>query len=82
MVSPLRLQRLKNVSDEEAVKQWVQNPYWQFFSGMTSFQWTIPCDPTELGAFRRRIGPDGAEQMLAWSIGEHRQEGTMQARWW
>jgi IS5 family transposase len=79
MVSLVLLQRLKNVSDEEVVKQWVQNPYWQFFSGMTTFQWTIPCDPTELGKFRKRIGPEGAEQILAWSVGEHRQQNTVQA---
>lgn len=79
MVSLILLQRLKNVSDEEVVKQWVQNPYWQFFSGMTTFQWTIPCDPTELGKFRKRIGPEGAEQILAWSLGEHRRQNTVQA---
>jgi IS5 family transposase len=79
MVSLILLQRLKNVSDEEVVKQWVQNPYWQFFSGMATFQWTIPCDPTELGKFRKRIGPEGAEQILAWSLGEHRRQNTVQA---
>ena len=39
MVSLLLLQRMFDLSDEQVVKQWVQNPYWQNFSGMTSFQW-------------------------------------------
>jgi IS5 family transposase len=79
VVSLILLQRMKNLSDEEVVKQWVQNPYWQFFSGMTTFQWTLPCDPTELGKFRKRIGPDGAEQILAWSVSEHQKRNTVQA---
>jgi IS5 family transposase len=79
MVSLLLLQRMKDLSDEEIVKQWVQNPYWQFFSGMASFQWSIPCDPTELGKFRKRIGPDGAEQIFAWTVEMHGETGRMQA---
>ena len=78
MVSLLMLQRLFDVSDEDVVKQWVQNPYWQFFSGMMTFQWKVPCDPTELVKFRHRIGPSGAEAILAWSLGHHRQAGTVQ----
>ena len=38
MVSLLLPQRMFNVSDEQVEKQWVQNPYWQNFSGITSFQ--------------------------------------------
>ena len=80
MVSLLLLQRMFDVSDEQVVKQWVQNPYWQHFSGMTSFQWKIPCDPTELIKFRKRIGREGAEKILAWTIETHQREGNVQAR--
>jgi transposase, IS5 family len=79
MVSLLVLQRMFNVSDEDVVKGWVQNPYWQHLSGMTSFQWRIPCDPTELVKFRQRIGLAGAEKILAWTISCHRTAGTVQA---
>lgn len=79
MVSLLLLQRMFDVSDEQVVKQWVQNPYWQNFSGMTSFQWKIPCDPTELIKFRNRIGREGAEKILAWTIETHQREGNVQA---
>ena len=79
MVSLLLLQRMFDVSDEQVVKQWVQNPYWQNFSGMTSFQWKIPCDPTELIKFRKRIGREGAEKILAWTIETHQREGNVQA---
>ena len=79
MVSLLLLQRMKDLSDEELVKQWVQNPYWQFFSGMTAFQWKLPCDPTELGKFRHRIGPEGAEQIFAWTVELHTDAGHVQA---
>jgi len=80
MVSLLLLQRMFDVSDEQVVKQWVQNPYWQHFSGMTSFQWKIPCDPTELIKFRKRIGREGAEKILAWTIETHQREGNVQVQ--
>lgn len=79
MFSLIMLQRMFDVSDEAAVKQWVQNPYWQYLSGMTSFQWEVPCDPTELVKFRKRIGREGAEKILHWTIECHQAEGTVQA---
>jgi IS5 family transposase len=80
MVSLIMLQRMFDVSDEAAVKQWVQNPYWQHLSGMTSFQWEVPCDPTELVKFRKRIGREGAEKILHWTIECHQADGTVQAQ--
>ncbi len=56
MVSLLLLQRMFDESNEQVVKEWVQTSYWRHFSGMTSFQWKIPCDPTELIKTRNRIG--------------------------
>jgi hypothetical protein len=73
MVSLLLLQRMFDLSDEQVVKQWVQNPYWQNFSGMTSFQWKIPCDPTELmkfGSLPRSVGScwsSGRAKVSTWT---------------
>ncbi|BBE20565.1 transposase and inactivated derivatives, IS5 family [Aquipluma nitroreducens] len=44
------------LSDESIVSKWVENPYYQYFSGETHFQWTMPCDPSDLVHFRNRIG--------------------------
>ena len=71
MVGLLMLKQLFQVSDEEVCKQWVQNPYWQFFCGETFFQWKLPCDPTDLVYFRKRIGEAGVEKIFQFSIHLH-----------
>ena len=68
MVGLLILKQLKNLSDEEVVKQWVQNPYYQYFCGESEFQWEAPCDPSDLTHFRNRIGKDGFDKILEVSI--------------
>ena len=56
MVSLLLLKRLYNLGDETVVEEWVHNPYMQYFSGETEFQWDLPCEPSDLVHFRNRIG--------------------------
>ncbi len=71
MVSFLLLKRMYNLSDEKVVEAWVQNPYFQYFSGMAEFQWQPPIDPSELVHFRNRIGEPGANFILQQSIQLH-----------
>lgn len=68
MVSLLILKQLRNLSDENIVLQWSENIYYQYFSGEQSFQPGIPCVPTKLVAFRKRIGEEGVELILKESI--------------
>ena len=68
MTGLLILKQLKDLSDEAVVKQWVQNPYFQYFCGESEFQWEVPCDPSDLVHFRNRIGGDGMEKILEVSI--------------
>lgn len=68
MVGLIILKQLKNLSDEEVVKQWVQNPYFQYFCGESEFRWDIPCDPSDITHFRNRIGKDGLDKILEVSI--------------
>ena len=68
MVSLLILKHLRNLSDENLVEQWSENLYYQYFSGELQFQCNIPCVPTELIAFRKRIGESGMELILQESI--------------
>lgn len=65
MVGLLLLKQLENLSDEVVVERWVQNPYYQLFCGMEAFQWELPCDPSDLVYFRKRIGDEGATLILA-----------------
>jgi IS5 family transposase len=68
MVSLLILKYVRNLSDENLVEQWSENIYYQYFSGEHHFRPAIPCVPTELVAFRQRIGEAGVELILKESI--------------
>jgi len=68
MVSLLILKYVRNLSDENLVENWSENIYFQYFGGEQYFQANIPCVPTELVAFRQRIGEDGVELILQESI--------------
>ena len=68
MVSLLILKSLRNLSDENLIEQWSENIYYQYVSGEQHFQPSIPCVPTELVAFRQRIGEPGMELILQESI--------------
>lgn len=69
MVSLLILKHLDNLSDESVVSKWVENPYYQYFSGETQFQWSIPCDPSDFVHFRNRVGKEGIEKIFHLSVG-------------
>ncbi len=71
MISLLLLKQMHDLSDQAVVQRWVENPYWQHFSGMEHFQWELPCDPSDLVYFRHRIGPEGVEQLLGISAKLH-----------
>ena len=71
MVSLLLLKQIYNLGDETVVSAWVHNPYWQYFSGFTTFQWNFPIEPTDLVHFRKRIGEEGLEKIFKISIDLH-----------
>jgi len=68
MIGLLLLKHIYNLSDEAIVDRWIENPYWQYFSGEKVFQTQKPFDPTEFIHFRNRIGKEGAEKLLKVSI--------------
>src|SRR5258706_4500238 len=70
------LKHLYDVSDESAVAGFVENPYWQYFCGEEFFVHELPCDPTSLVKWRKRIGPGGMERLLQETIAAaQRQQG-------
>lgn len=68
------LKHMENLSDEALVQRWVQNHYYQAFTGEVEFQWKLPCDPTRLTKFRNRIGSSGHEKILSASIAMHQKK--------
>ena len=53
-----------DLSDEAVVAGWVENPYWQYLSGMKYFEHARPIDPSSMTYWRQRVGAAGAEAML------------------
>lgn len=71
MVGLTLLKHLDDLSDEVLIQRGTQNPYYQSFTGEVEFQWQLPCDPSDLTYFRKRIGSEGHEKILALSIALH-----------
>ena len=57
-----------NLSDVEVLNAWIENPYWQYFSGMRRFQHTLPIDSSSMTRWRNRMGEAGAERLLQETI--------------
>ena len=74
----LYLQHTFDASDEAVVNTWVENPYWQLFCGETYLQTGLPIDPSSLTRWRKRIGEEGVETLLAASIDAARRGGVIQ----
>ena len=68
MVALHYLKYQADLSDEDVVAAWVENPYWQHFSGVRYFQHSMPIDPSSMTRWRKRLGEAGAEQMLRATI--------------
>lgn len=71
MVGLLLLKQIENLSDERVVEEWCRNPYYQAFCGMKHFQWELPCEPSDLVHFRKRIGEKGVEKIFQTSVSIH-----------
>lgn len=68
MVGLHYLKHLYQLSDEDVVQHWVENPYWQYLCGSKYFEHEMPIHATSMTRWRRKIEVAGAEQMLAETI--------------
>jgi IS5 family transposase len=73
----LCLQHAHGLSDEAVVARWVENPYFQHFTGETFFQHRPPIHPSSLSRWRNRIGEEGAEWLLTKTIEAGRMSGAV-----
>ena len=69
MVALHYLKYTYDLSDEDVVQGWLENPYWQYLSGMKFFQHKIPIHPSSMTRWRNRIGEAGGEELLKETIG-------------
>lgn len=68
MVGLHYLKHLYQLSDEEVVEKWVENPYWQHLCGAKYFEHELPIHPTSMTKWRAKVAAAGAEQLLAETI--------------
>ena len=62
------LKHMKGLSDEETCAAWRENPYFQAFCGESHFQHRLPFDRSSMTRWRKRIGADEMELLLAESL--------------
>lgn len=71
------LKYLFDESDESVVAKFVENPYWQYFCGGEYFEHELPCHPTSLVKWRRRIGAKGMEKLLTETLRAAKRERAL-----
>lgn len=71
------LQHVHRLSDDAVIARWVENPYFQHFTGETFFQHQAPIHPSSLSRWRDRIGEEGAEWLLTKTIEAGRAAGAV-----
>lgn len=80
MAGLLYLKHAYDLSDEEVCVRWLENPYWQFFTGEVVFQTKLPCNPSSLTRWRQRLGEAGMEELLAQTIAAARSMKAVDVR--
>ncbi|QDJ07674.1 Transposase [Roseomonas mucosa] len=74
------LQHAYGLSDEAVLARWVENPYFQHFTGETFFQHRAPIHPSSLSRWRGRVGEEGVEWLLTKTIEAGRAAGAVTPR--
>ena len=80
MVALHYIKHLYDLSDDLVLAGFLENPYWQFFCGMEYFQHKLPCDPTSLVKWRKRVGAEGIEQLLKETIDAAKRHQALKQR--
>ena len=68
MVGLHYLKHTYDLSDEDVVARWIENPYWQYFCGCSHFQHEFPIDPSLMTKWRNKIKAEGMEKLLEVTI--------------
>src|SRR5262245_27722862 len=79
MVGLLLLKHIYGLSDEEACERWVDNPYFQYFTGEEFFQHQFPHERSGLSHWRKRLG-NKLELLLAESLRVAHDSGALRPR--
>ena len=80
MVGLHLLKHMDGLSDEAVCARYLDSPYAQLFCGETFFQHALPLDRSSLTRWRRRLGPERLEALLAETVEAARRGGAVEAR--
>jgi IS5 family transposase len=83
IVGCLLLKQMDNLGDETLAKQWIRDPYMQYFCGMRCFEHRFLFDPSDFVHFRKRIGEGGFEKIFEYSVRADAEEKAIgnEAKW-
>lgn len=62
MVALHYLKYASGMSDEAVLDEWLENPYWQYFTGGIYFEHEYPTDQSTMSRWRKKLARSGAEK--------------------
>lgn len=74
------LKFMAGLSDEQLTAQWVENPYYQFFTGEIFFQHRARFDRSSMTRWRQRLGDRKLEELLKESLSAARRAGAIRPK--
>ena len=80
MVGLHLVKHMDGLSDEAVCARYLDSPYAQLFCGETFFQHALPLDRSSMTRWRRRIGPERLELLLAESLAAAQRGGAVEER--
>jgi IS5 family transposase len=80
MVGLHLLKHMDGLSDEAVCARYLDSPYAQLFCGETHFRHALPLDRSSMTRWRRRIGAERLEVLLAESVAAARRGGAVEER--
>jgi len=75
MVGLHYLKYASGMSDGAVLDEWLENPYWQYFTGGIYFEHEYPTDQSTMSRWRKKLAKSGAEKMLEESLKTGLREG-------
>jgi IS5 family transposase len=80
MVGLHLVKHMDGLSDEAACARYLDSPYVQLFCGETHFRHALPLDRSSMTRWRRRIGPERLEVLLAESLAAAQRGGAVEEK--
>ncbi len=80
MVGLHLLKHMDGLSDEAVCARYLDSPYAQLFCGEAHFRHALPLDRSSMTRWRRRIGPERLEVLLAETLAAAQQSGAVEEK--